>query len=113
MAELGELEKRQADFAERSVRIVAISNDDVDTAKKTQADFPHLTIVSDADMTIARAIEVVHAGASPEGRDANAPTTFLVDGAGTVRWYFRADRFTRRLSPDELLTAIDANLLRK
>ena len=46
-------------------------------------------------------------GKGPHGADTNAPTTFFVDGAGTVRWVFRPERFISRLSPDELLTAMD------
>ena len=110
MVELGELEKRQTDFAERKVRIVAISNDSLEDAKATQADFPHLTIVSDAEQNVARAVQVLHKGAHPEGGDANAPTTFLLDAAGELRWMFRPERVFVRLSPDELLKAINANL---
>lgn len=109
MVELGELEKRHADFESRNVRIYAIANDDLDTTKLTQARFPHLTIVADPDLKMAAAIQVIHKGGGPNG-DVNAPTTFLVDGAGKVRWFFRADRFMERLSPDELLTAVDKEL---
>jgi len=111
MVELGELQKRHADFEEKRVRVVAISNDDVENSKETQKKFPNLTIVSDADMDIANSMQTVHKGANM-GADANAPTTFLVDGTGKVRWLFRAGRFTERLSPDELLKAIDANVSR-
>ena len=107
MVELGQLERRHADFEKRNVRILAISNDSQEVARATQADFPHLGIVADADQQMAKALAVIHQGAGPGRTDTNAPTTFLVDGNGTVRWLFRPDRFTRRLSPDELLAAID------
>jgi peroxiredoxin len=110
MVELGELEKRHADFESRSVGIFAIANDDLDTTKLTQAKFPHLTIVADPDLKMAAAMQVIHKAAGPKG-DVNAPTTFLVDGAGKVRWFFRADRFMERLSPDALLQAADKHLL--
>jgi peroxiredoxin len=112
MVELGEFEKRHADFEKRNVRIMAIANDDVELTKATQAKFSHLTIVSDADMNMANAIQVIHKSAGPAGEDVNAPTTILVDGTGHVRWLFRADRFMERLSPDALLAAIDENLSR-
>ena len=107
MAELGELEKRHQDFDQKHVRVIAISNDDQKTSQATQADFPHLVVVSDADQNMARAIEVIHAGMGPRGDDTNAPTTFLVDGKGAVRWFARRERFIVRLTPDELLAAID------
>ena len=110
MVELGQLEKRHQEFASRHVRIFAISNDDPQTARATQADFPHLVIVSDAAQNLAKAVQVLHPGAGPHHEDVNAPTTFLVDGHGVVRWLFRPDRFITRLSPDELLAAVDGHL---
>jgi hypothetical protein len=43
----------------------------------------------------------------PGGSDTNAPTTFLVDGSGQVRWFFRPKRYISRLSPAALLKEID------
>jgi peroxiredoxin len=107
MIELGELEKQHADFASRKVRIVAVSNDDLETSQKTQAKCPHLVIASDADQAMARAFSVIQPGMGHDGTDTNAPTTFFVGGDGKVRWIFRANTFFVRLSPDELLKAID------
>jgi peroxiredoxin len=64
-------------------------------------------VVADADQSLAKAVEVVHAGAGHHGEDTNAPTTFLVDGTGTVRWFARPERFITRLSPDDVLAAVD------
>src|SRR5437660_8379150 len=114
MVELGQLEERHADFEKRKVRVLAISQDDLENSKKTQEACPHLQIVSDANASIANALDLldkVHHG--PKGEDTNAPTTILVDGAGTVRWVYRADRFMVRLSPDELLRAVDEYLAGK
>lgn len=110
MIELGQLEETHAEFAQRGVRIMAISNDDQATASKTQTRFPHLTIVSDADQNLAKAVQVIHAGAAQDGGDTNAPTTILVDGAGKVRWLFRPGQIVVRLSPQQLLAAIDEKL---
>jgi peroxiredoxin len=108
MVELGELEKRHQDFQKRGVQLIAISNDDPKTASATQSDFPNLKIVSDADQNMAKAIQVIHSGFGPHQTNTNAPTTILVDGDGSVRWLYRPDRFLVRLSPDELLEAIDS-----
>jgi peroxiredoxin len=107
MVELGELESHERQFAAKRVRVVVISNDDLETAKITQAEFPHLVVVSDADQNIANAMDVIHKGAGRDGGDTNAPTTFLVDGQGQVRWFFRPDRFIERLSADDLLKSIE------
>jgi len=113
MNELGELEKNHEEFDKRNLRLIVISNDDQPTARKTQADFPHLLVVADTDQKLAKALQVQHLGVGPGGSDTNAPTTFLLDGNGTVRWFFRPDRFLERLSPDELLQAADKNFKSK
>lgn len=108
MVELGELEMHHADFASRKLRVVAVSADDLPLSAQTQEKFPHLAIASDPEQKMASAFGVIHKHQGPGGTDTNAPTTFLVDGAGKVRWLFRPDNFFVRLSPDQLLTAIDA-----
>lgn len=108
MKELVQLQGKHQEFANRKVRVVAISDDDQETARKTQSDFPHLVIVSDPDQTIAKAMSVLHPGATgPTGGDTNAPTTFFVDGEGQVRRVYRPESILRRLSPAEVLAAID------
>lgn len=106
MIELGQLEKQHLEFVQRYTQVVVVSNDDQATAKLTQADFPHLIVVSDAQQNFAKAMQVIHPGAAPDRKDTNAPTTFLIDGDGVVRWVFRPERFVVRLSPAELLKAI-------
>jgi peroxiredoxin len=64
-------------------------------------------VVSDSDQNVAKTMQVIHPGAARDGGDTNAPTTFLVDGAGTVRKVLRKDKFLARPSPEELLAAID------
>ena len=104
MVELGELEKHHADFDQRNVRLVAISQDDLENSKKTQGAFPHLQIVSDAKHNMGDVLKLTdEAHHGPGGVDTNAPTTMLVDGTGAVRWIYRADRFMVRLSPEELV----------
>jgi peroxiredoxin len=110
MIELGELEKHHQEFAQRKVRLVVISNDDQSTSQATQTDFQNLIVVSDSEQSMAKALQVLHTGMGPTGEDTNVPTTFLVDGAGQVRWLFRPTRFIVRLSPQELLTAVDEHL---
>src|SRR5262245_37870748 len=110
MIELGELERRHQDFDQRNVRVFAISNDPLENARLNQADFPHLKLISDADLNMAKAVGMVHAGAGPGGKDTNAPTTLLVDGSGTVRWLERPPNFFGRIPPDEVLAAIDEKL---
>jgi alkyl hydroperoxide reductase subunit AhpC len=105
--ELGQLETHHEEFARRNVEVVVISVEDQKDAQLTQKDFPHLVVVADYEQTLAKAVEVLHPGTSPEGGDTSAPTTILVDGSGTVRWVHRPPTVIGRLSPAEVLKAID------
>jgi peroxiredoxin len=111
MTELGELESHFQEFKNRKnpVDIIAISMDDRENAQKSQAQFPHLKVVADTDRKMCQTMNVIHRE-WVGGQDPAAPTTILVDGRGTVRWLFRPDRFLERLSPAQLLAAIDEHL---
>jgi peroxiredoxin len=110
MIELGQLEAHAQELAKKNVRVVAVSVEDREAAQATQADFPHLVVVSDAGRGLAEAVAVVHPRSAPDGGDTAAPTTVLVDGSGTVRWTFRPERVLTRLSPAQLLAAIDREM---
>jgi len=110
MVELGELEARHADFDTRNARIVAVALEDPATVARTQDKFPHLKLAADKDGKLIDVAQVRHARAAPDGGDAAAPTTVLIDRAGVVRWIFRPERYLTRLSPDELLAAVDQHL---
>jgi peroxiredoxin len=110
MVELGQLERRHEDFESRHVRVIAISMEGIDDAKKTQADFPHLVVLADEGRGLSDAAALVHAHANPHGGDIDVPTTILVDHKGTVRWLYRSPEVVARLSPDEVLQAVDQNM---
>jgi alkyl hydroperoxide reductase subunit AhpC len=113
MIELGQLERRHEDFTRRSTRVIAVSVDGTEDARKTQADFPHLLVLADESRGLSEAAQLIHPHAAPNGSDADAPTTILVDRHGTVRWLYRSSEVIARLSPDEVLQAIDAHIPEK
>src|SRR5437762_1559126 len=106
MIELGQLEAHWQEFEKRKVRVIVVSIEDQEKAKATQADFPHLVVVSDEARKLANAVAVIHPQSGPDGSDTAAPTTLLIDGSGTVRWTFRPDRVPNRLSPSQVLAAV-------
>jgi peroxiredoxin len=110
MVELGQLEKQYEQFEAKGVRIVATSLGDLTDSELTQTRFPHLTIISDHDQSMAQAADVIGPHHSPTGEATISPTTVLIDRRGRVRWVFRPDRYTTRLTPEELLAAIDEHL---
>ena len=110
MIELGQLERRHEDFARRNIQVVASSAEGTEDAKKTQDDFKHLKVLADQGMGLTDAAAVRHAHASPDGKDVDLPITILVDRQGVVRWLFQPSLATERLSPDDVLQAIDQHL---
>jgi alkyl hydroperoxide reductase subunit AhpC len=110
MIELGQLERRHEDFARRNTRVIAVSVEGTDDARQTQAQFPHLLVLADQGRGLSDAADLIHAHASPKGEDIDAPTTIVVDRKGVVRWVFRPYGVFTRLSPDDVLQAIDAHV---
>ncbi|HWE36682.1 MAG TPA: hypothetical protein VG406_08950 [Isosphaeraceae bacterium] len=110
MAELVQLERRMDDLSRRNARVIVASAEGLDKARRTQADFPHLTVLADESLRLSEAAGLIHPHAGPDGGDADVPTTILVDRHGTARWIYRSPSVIERLSPDELLRAIDRNL---
>jgi peroxiredoxin len=110
MTELVQLERRHEEFPKRQARVVVVSVEGLDDARKTQVDFPHLTVISDEALGLSRAAGLIHPHAAPDGSDIDVPTTILVDRNGTVRWLYRSPSVIERLSPDDVLEAIDQHL---
>jgi alkyl hydroperoxide reductase subunit AhpC len=110
MIELGQLERRHEDFDRRHTRVLVVSLDNVDEARQTQERFPHLLVLADSGRGLSEAAGLIHPHAAPEGGDADAPTTIVVDRHGTVRWLYRSPASIVRLSPDEVLQAVDQHL---
>jgi thioredoxin-dependent peroxiredoxin len=107
MIELGQLERRHEDFAKRNTRVIAISVEGTDDAGQTQTQFPHLLVLADQGRGLSHAVDLIHPHAAPDGSDADAPTTILVGNDGIVLWLYRSPQVIARLSPDDVLHAID------
>jgi peroxiredoxin len=110
MTELVQLERRHDEFPRRNARVVAVSVEGLEDARKTQADYPHLTVVSDEAHGLSESAGLIHPHAAPDGGDADVPTTILIDRGGTVRCLYRSPSVIERLSPDEVIRAVDQNL---
>ena len=110
MVELVQLERRHDDFPKRNARVLVVSVEGLDDARKTQTDFPHLTVLADQARSLSEAADLIHPHAAPDGGDADVPTTILVDRNGTVRWLYRSREVIARLSPDEVLQAIEQHM---
>ena len=110
MIELGQLERRHEDFARHHTRVIVASVEGVEDARKTQTDFPHLLVLADQGRGLSDAAGLIHPHAAPDGGDADVPTTILIDRHGTVRWLYRSPQVIARLSPDDVLQAVDQHV---
>ena len=110
MIELGELEAKHEAFAKRDTRVVVVSLEDADEAKKTQKDFPHLVVVADSQRNLIEAVEVLHRRAGPGRTDTAAPTTIFIDRRGSVRSLYQSGKVISRLSAKEVLDRVAAEL---
>lgn len=110
MVGLGELERAHDAFAQRNTRIVAVSVEPVDEARKTQETYPHLVVLADPDRNLTTAAALVHPHEGPNGSDIAVPATILVDRNGTVAWMGQPGNLSERPSAAELLTAVDQHL---
>jgi peroxiredoxin len=113
MAELGQLEAEHQKFDDRKVRIVAASLDGIEDSEATQKRFPHLTIVSDKEKSLAHAAAVIGPQHAPDGGETVAPTTVLIDRNGHVKRVIRQWNYLNRLSPGELFAEVEQHLPRE
>ncbi len=110
MIELVKLERRHEDFERRNVRVVVVSMEGLQDAQKTQAQFSHLVVLADEGRGLSQAVDLIHVHARSNGDDADTPTTILVDRGGIVRWVYRPAEVISRLSPDDILEALEKHL---
>jgi peroxiredoxin len=110
MIELGQLERRHEDFARHKARVVVVSLEGLEDARQTQADFPHLIVLTDDARGLSEAAGLIHTHSAPSGGDTSAPTTILVDQSGEVRWLYRSPSAIARLSADEVLQAVSQKM---
>ena len=105
MIELVQLERRHDDFEKRNTRVLVASMEELDDAKKTQAQFPHLIVLADETRKPVRG---GRAHPSPRWRRMAATSMFRRrsswTGSGTVRWLYRSPAVNVRLSPEDVLT---------
>jgi peroxiredoxin len=111
MIELGQLEKHSEEFARRNTRVIVVSMEGVEDAKQTQERFPHLLVLADQGRGLSEAAKVIDDhNKAQDGSDVNAPTTILVDRHGKVRAVKRPLAVIARLTPEEVLQAVDQHM---
>jgi peroxiredoxin len=109
--ELGKLQGRYDDFASRNTRVIVVSMEGPDDAKVTKDKFRDLVVLADKGRGLSEAAELIDKeNKAPDGSDIDAPTTILVDKHGQVRAVLRPPAVIARLSPDDVLQAVDRQM---
>ena len=93
-------------FHEAGIRPVAISVDSPEVSRDLceKAGYT-FTFLSDAEASVIRRYDLVHAGAGINGHDIARPAEFLLDATGTVRWVDLTENYWVRARPDQVLSA--------
>lgn len=110
MTQLGGLQSHGDEFALRGVQVVVASLETTAEAQLTQQEHPSLVVLSDEARQLATATSAIHPQSKPDGSDTAAPTMFVIDAQGRIRWLFRPTRYIERPAIDTVLAAIDEHL---
>jgi peroxiredoxin len=105
---LRSFQKRLPDFESRSIRVVAISVDPIETSRvhcqKMGFTYP---LLSDANAEVIRRYDLLQVGAGPRHSDIARPAEFLIDPNGTVGWMNLTESAAVRARPEQVLKAFD------
>lgn len=68
------------------------------------------SILSDASLTLAKRVGIVHDGAAPGGGPTLIPALVLVAADGRIAWRHVSTRIQDRLDPENVLSAVESAL---
>ena len=100
-----ELQSHLTELGARSIRVVAISVDDLDDSKALAKDLGlSFDLLSDPELAVIRAY-----GVADESNGLAWPSEFIVDRRGIIRWRQSAQSVGTRPSVADVLRAFDAS----
>ena len=107
-AEFRSLQKSLPELSARGVRVAAISVDSPEDSRNwsSKQGFT-FTLLSDQQLNVIRAYDLVHLGGGFDGPDIARPAEFLLDREGIVRWRYLTDSYKVRATPAMILNALD------
>lgn len=111
VAELVELAKHVAELEEAKLRVVCISTDSVEAARKGRSRFElPFTFVADESHELLKTLDLADRGAGPRSTDAYYATTFVLDENGDIVFRHVATDVRDRKSPRNVIDTARAAL---
>lgn len=111
VAELVELGKHAAELEAANLRVVCISTDSVEVARKGRSRFAlPFTFVSDESHELLKTLDLADRGAGPHSTDAFYATTFVLDETGEIVFRHVATDVRDRMSPRKVIDTARATL---
>jgi peroxiredoxin len=100
--ELVKLQEKAPVFQTMGVKVLAISVDTPENAKRMQekTGATSFTFLSDPEGRMLDLLGIRHKGGGNEGQDVAQSTTLILDRQGKIRWISVAETFAVRPSPD-------------
>ena len=89
--------------------VLAICKDSVEdnatSVENLKLDF---SLLSDPEVEVTKAYDLLHAEASIDGGDIARPAVFIIDRQGVVRWREITDNWRVRVRPETILKQLEA-----
>jgi peroxiredoxin len=106
VAQLKDLQAREAEFAAAGVQVVGISYDSPETlAKAVSKHGLQLTLLADVGSRVIEAYGVRNAALTGRGAGVPHPTVFIIDRAGVIRAKLQREGYKDRPEADEIIAA--------
>lgn len=110
MTELQGLQSRYEDFHRRGAEVIAVSVDPVEKNAAVAADLElRYRVLADPELRAVDAYGLRHAGAGVDEHDIARPATFVIDEQGVIRWRNVTPDYSKRPTPDEVLSQVHGN----
>ncbi|MFQ5915257.1 MAG: peroxiredoxin family protein, partial [Nitrospinota bacterium] len=106
--ELGQLQRRAAEFEEAGVEVIPVSADRPEESEKLRKKLSsRFRYLCDVDARAAETLGLLHVKGHPsEKRDIATPAMILVDERGIVRWVFKPRNYRVRADLDNVLDLV-------
>jgi peroxiredoxin len=113
-SELRSFQNHLSEFAQRGIRLVAISADPPEVSQRHRTKMGYtFPFLADPKAEVIRQYDLVHHAAGPKGEDISRPAEFLLDPSGTITWRNLTGDAAVRARPQQVIRAFDGGSVRQ